>query len=105
MWPFKKGWTRKQKAFRRACREEEKEVEQLINWLEINMSAITRKNAQKAHNALAAGEARVGTSDPDAPKEDPSSSILGALPDETGAKEQDCCECRACPCHEVNPKE
>lgn len=98
MWPFKKGWTRKQKAFRRACRAEEKEVEQLINWLEINMSAITRKTQNRLHHQQASGVA----THPVLPKEDPSTAFPEALADEFArgtAAEGDCCSCDRCPCH------
>ena len=33
MWPFRKGWSKKQKQHQRLCRQEEAELERLINWM------------------------------------------------------------------------
>lgn len=103
-WILKPRWTRKQKAFRRACRAEEKEVEQLINWLEINMSAITRKTQNRLHHQQASGVAP----HPDKTQEDPSTAFPEALVDEFGGKtaaEGDCCTCTKCPCHSTQQEE
>lgn len=105
MWPFRKGWTAKQRKFRRDCREEEKEVERMINWMSrpAPECASMELNVESIKRAKAAREAQVATpvaNDPDQPRVE----ALDDLPDEfTGnadPKGDACCHEPRCPCHE-----
>lgn len=90
-------WTEKQRKFRRDCREEEKEVERMINFMEMNVESIKRAKAIRE-----AAEARVAAIDPDQPRVE----ALEGLPDEfTGnadPKGDACCYEPKCPCHGVD---
>lgn len=101
MWPFKKGWTEKQKKFRRMCREEEKEVERMINWMEMNVENV--KNAKKAREArLGALLGAVATPVPTDPDQGSVAPFEG-LPDEFSGNADPigdaCCYEPKCPCH------
>ena len=77
MWPFRVGWSKKQKNFRRLCRQEEQELERLINWQELNMQAI-RKAAKANQESQATHPSPEALED----KEAPFSCVVEALPDE-----------------------
>lgn len=103
MWPFRKGWTAKQRKFRRDCREEEKEVERMINWMEMNVETVRRN--KKAQERLPKAVSTEVANDPDAPKEGASTDPLGLLAGEfvSGtAASMDCCTEPRCPCHGVD---
>lgn len=99
MWPFRKGWTKHQKNFRRLCREEEKEVERMINFMEMNVETV-----KKAKAALLTKQATSVPTDPDAPKEGASTGLPEVLVNEfvgSGDPKGDaCCYEPKCPCHE-----
>ena len=94
MWPFKKGWTARQKRHRRLCREEEKDFERMINWMEMNMQA-----HRKAHNRLYEVVASRVATDPDQPKEGTSEALPEALAhefDNNADPKGDACYYRGC---------
>ena len=79
MWPFKKGWSAKQKRHRQLCRQEEKEMERMINWMEMNMTPVRRQAARKAQERLYEVVASRVAPDPDAPNGEASTGLPEAL--------------------------
>lgn len=80
-------WTEKQRKFRRDCREEEKEVERMINWMEFNVEAI--KRGKRAQNQMGERAATPVANDPDCPLAGASEGLA-------------CCLEPKCPCHGVD---
>ena len=81
MWPFRVGWSKKQKNFRRLCRQEEQELEHLINWQELNMQAI-RRASKTAQDQSSGPKATPAPAEALEDKEAPFSCVVEALPDE-----------------------
>ena len=102
MWPFRLNnkWTQKQKAHRRLCRQEEAEMERLINFFDERVKTTQEQKMTRVATTPYASSNQE--------QEDPFSQAPEALPaddvdeftNNSDPKGDACCFEPKCPCHE-----
>lgn len=97
MWPFRLNskWNKRQKEHRRLCRQEEAEMERLINFFDERV-----KTAQELKmSRVATTPATPSQKDADAPFEGLADDSIDEFENNSDPKGDACCYEPKCPCH------